>query len=243
MVAGAAALGIWQAGLAPAVTSALSNSVLGRSGFLASLSLIFLSEIGDKTFFIAALMAMKLGQAVAFTGTMVALSAMSVVSVAIGYVFKNVPSLVQTSAPIGEYLGIALLLYFGFKSLKEGLSADDAEEGSGSELSEAEEEVAEAEKGGKITQGSGFWGALLQVASIIFVAEWGDRSMLATIALGAAQSPVGVASGAIVGHAVATVIAILGGTLASQYISERTISVVGGICFLLFAALTFFHVF
>lgn len=96
----------------------LGNSLLGRSGFLASLSLIFLSEIGDKTFFIAALMAMKLGQLVAFSGTMAALSVMSVVSVAIGFVCKNVPSLVQTSAPIGEYLGVALLLYFGVRSLK-----------------------------------------------------------------------------------------------------------------------------
>lgn len=53
----------------------------------------------------------------------------------------------------------------------------------------------------------------------------------------------GVAVGAIAGHAAATVIAILGGTLASQYISEKTISIVGGICFLLFAGLTVFHIF
>lgn len=55
--------------------------------------------------------------------------------------------------------------------------------------------------------------------------------------------PAGVAAGAIAGHAAATVIAILGGTLASQYISEKTISIVGGVCFLLFAGLTVLHIF
>ena len=41
---------------------------MGRSGLLASFSLIFASEIGDKTFFIAGLLAMRVGRTLAFTG-------------------------------------------------------------------------------------------------------------------------------------------------------------------------------
>lgn len=62
--------------------------------------------------------------------------------------------------------------------------------------------------------------------------------MLATIALGAAQNPVGVAIGASVGHAVATGIAVLGGAIASKYVSEKTINIASGVLFLIFAAAT-----
>lgn len=51
--------------------------------------------------------------------------------------------------------------------------------------------VKSAEQGGKLAAGEARWKALLEVFGLIFVAEWGDRSMLATIALGAAQSPLG----------------------------------------------------
>ncbi|GFH31451.1 GDT1 family protein, partial [Haematococcus lacustris] len=54
----------------------------------------------------------------------------------------------------------------------------------------------------------------MEVATLIFVAE----SMLATVALGAAQNPFGVATGAIVGHAIATGIAVLGGAMASKHL-------------------------
>lgn len=100
--------------------------------------------------------------------------------------------------------------------------------------------MAEAESAGKVSArgGAAGWASLLEVGSIVFLAEWGDRSMLATIALGAAQSPVGVAVGATAGHAAATAIAVVGGALAGRHVSERTVNAVSGVLFLLFAAAT-----
>ncbi|KAL3146299.1 hypothetical protein ABBQ32_002998 [Trebouxia sp. C0010 RCD-2024] len=232
-IAAAAAFVLYQGGHFPAIKEYIAHSPVGRSGCLAAFALIFASEIGDKTFFIAALLAMRVGKWLSFTGSVAALSLMTFISVAIGVVFKNVPKQLSSSIPIGQYLGTALLVYFGLKTLKEAWDTpDDAE--SGSELESAESSLSSYTG----SLGGAWWQKFFEVGSLIFVAEWGDRSMLATIALGAAQSPAGVATGAIFGHAIATAIAVIGGSIASQYISEKTIGYIGGVLFLAFAVAT-----
>ncbi len=66
----------------------------------------------------------------------------------------------------------------------EGSSTSSSED----ELADAQVAVEEATSSGRIKAGNGgTLGSVFEVATLIFLAEWGDRSMLATIALGAAQ--------------------------------------------------------
>ncbi|VVB01291.1 unnamed protein product [Arabis nemorensis] len=221
-------------------------AAVAKSGFTAAFSLIFVSEIGDKTFFIAALLAMQYEKTLVLLGSMGALSLMTILSVVIGKIFQSVPAQFQTTLPIGEYAAIALLMFFGLKSIKDAWDIPQAEaktgEESGKELGEytEAEELVKEKASKKITNPLEI---LWKSFSLVFFAEWGDRSMLATVALGAAQSPWGVASGAIAGHLVATLLAIMGGAFLANYISEKLVGYVGGALFLVFAAATFFGVF
>ena len=214
---------------------------LTDSGFYQAFSLVFLSEIGDKTFFVAALLAAKLSRFISFVGSLGALAVMTVISVIIGQVFHAVPSEIANGIPLDDVAAVIAFTYFGIKILSEALEAP--EEGGKSAMDEELEDAEEAVAGSDtITKAS----AGAQVASIfalVFAAEFGDRSFLATIALSAAQNPVSVAAGAIAAHGVATGIAVIGGAYISKYVSEKVIGYIGGTLFLIFAVTTAIGIF
>ena len=80
----------------------------------------------------------------------------------------------------------------------------------------------------------------LQAFILTFLAEWGDRSQIATIALAADRDPYGVTFGACLGHALCTGMAVVGGRMLASKISEKTVSFWGGFIFLGFGFHSFF---
>jgi Ca2+/H+ antiporter, TMEM165/GDT1 family len=78
-----------------------------------------------------------------------------------------------------------------------------------------------------------------QAFTLTFLAEWGDRSQIATIALASSKNPFGVIVGGLIGHAMCTGLAVVGGRMLAARISERTVHLVGGVLFMVFAVHSF----
>lgn len=93
-------------------------------GFIASFSVIIVSEIGDKTFFIAAIMAMRNPRLTVFLGALGALGLMTVLSAVFGLAANFIPRIYT------YYISTALFAIFGLKMLREGyyMSANEGQE-------------------------------------------------------------------------------------------------------------------
>ncbi|XP_014251442.1 transmembrane protein 165-like [Cimex lectularius] len=216
-------------------------------GFLASFSVIIVSEIGDKTFFIAAIMAMKHSRMTVFIGAMSALALMTVLSVVFGWAVTIIPK------SYTYYISTALFTFCGLKMLYEGykMSPNEGQEEFDevqSDLRKREEDFEKEALVGDIESGArGQKNVFLLVSKIViqaftltFLAEWGDRSQFATILLAAREDVCGVTLGGIIGHSICTCLAVIGGRFVAQRISVRSVTMIGGVVFLIFAFSAFF---
>ncbi len=195
------------------------------SAFTAGLLLIVVSELGDKTFFIAVILAMRHSRRLVYAGVMAALALMTVLSAVVGQAVSTLPQWYI------HYAKIALFVGFGVKLLYEAsrmpVKSCDIEV-----VQEAKDLVKQAEL--KLPKRQTHLVIVLEAFWLTFLAEWGDLSQIGTIALAASSNPTGVALGAILGHGICSAIAVIGGRMLVGHISERTITFCGGCLLLVF---------
>lgn len=248
----------------PVAEAVVSKGFL--DAFFSSFGLILVSEIGDETFIIAALMAMQHPRMTVFAGAFGALVIMTILSTGLGIVL---PSLIsrQTVRKFACVLYTAFglrLLWIAYKTNpKEGVEDEikDVEAQLnesqnlrklklrvGDNVLDDEEDANEKQRkrfGVRQVVESVFQNVLdpvfLEALILTFLAEWGDRSQLATIALATHYNAIGVTLGGILGHCICTVGAVTGGKMLAMKISPRPVALFGGITFLACAYYAYAH--
>ncbi|CAI0552449.1 unnamed protein product [Linum tenue] len=217
-------------------------------GFTKSLAMTILSEIGDKTFIAAAILAMRHPRRLVLAGCLGALIVMTMLSAVVGWAAPNLLSRTWT-----HHITTVLFFGFGLWSLWDGFKGD----GDADELAEVEAELDadwksgagankedskngdESKKKKRPFMAQFFSPILLKAFSITFFGEWGDKSQLATIGLAADENPFGVVLGGILGQALCTTAAVVGGKSLASQISERMVALSGGILFIVFGIQSF----
>jgi len=238
---------------------------------LQSFAMIIFSEIGDKTFLICAILAMRHPRAAVFAGALGSLIVMSILSAAMGHIL---PTLIPKKWT--QVAAAILFLAFGLKMLLEARQMEGGNAKIQEEMKEAQEEIEDDDAVGedipmreleegkhlesaspaaisqtKTTVGEGlrnffslFLGPVFVQAFVLtFLGEWGDRSQIATIALGAAHNVYLVALGTVIGHSCCTALAVIGGRYVSTKISVKHVTLGGSILFLLFGIIYLYEVF
>lgn len=196
------------------------------TAFGASLTAITLAELGDKTFFMALILAARHSARLVFVGAFGALTAVTLISLGLGYGLRELlpPAVVP-------WLAAVLFLAFGVKLLLDARSmgADEAEE----EEQEAEKAVKEAESGRRINSSRA---VIWEAFALVFVAELGDRTQFATIFLATAPAFAfaGLLAGTLLGHALVTGLAVGAGKWIGRRISEKLLYGLSGGLFLAF---------
>lgn len=237
-------------------SAAVSSTFL--AGFIASSLMIFSSELADKSFFIAVIMAANYNSLIVFLGSAGALTTMSVISVVIGrvlmkFIWPEITSLVCA----------CLFTVFGVLSIKEACdeSSKPKEEGEESEENEGMAEAREAlvrrntitsvadAEADTITDVPGpdspksNWALFCQIFGLVFLSEWGDKTQIATISLGTTHNPAGVAVGASFGISLCSAIAVIGGTVLSKRIKPQQMAILGAAVFLFFGIMGFYDMY
>src|SRR3954447_11243262 len=180
--------------------------------FLISTAVIFVAELGDKSQLMAMTFAARYRIRDVLLGIAVATALVHLASVAIGALVGD--AFADRQGPIAAVAGVAFLVFAAW-TLR------------GDELSDQERAKAGAAKGV----------AAVAVGGAFFLAELGDKTMLATIALATREGWLGTWIGSTLGMVAADALAIAVGSMLGRHLPERAVKYGAAALFAVFGAL------
>ena len=180
------------------------------NAFLLALGVVFLAELGDKSQLMALAFAARYRALTVLAAVSVATLLVHAGSVVLGVAFAQV-------LPTGPIQVAAGLAFFGFAAWT--LRGDTL----------GEDDESRASRTGR-------WAALT-VGTAFFLAELGDKTMLATVTLATTEEPIGTWLGSTVGMVAADAMAIVVGAFLGARIPERAVKLFAAGAFVVFGAL------
>jgi putative Ca2+/H+ antiporter (TMEM165/GDT1 family) len=180
------------------------------ASFLISFGVIFVAELGDKSQLMALAFATRYRTVPVLVGITLATALVHLASVLVGAVLgAAIPT-----RPITIVAALAFVA-FGIWTLR------------GDELSETDEQRAARRARSTI----------LTVGTVFFLAELGDKTMLATITLATRHGVVGTWLGSTLGMVAADALAIVAGRALGARLPERAIRIGAAVSFFVFAVI------
>lgn len=174
-----------------------------------STAVIFVAELGDKSQLMAMTFATRYRARDVLIGITVATAVVHLASVGIGYAIGT--SFEKYQGPIAIVAGVAFLAFAAW-TLR------------GDELTEGEADKARSATGS----------ALVAVGVAFFLAELGDKTMLATITLAVREDWFGTWIGSTIGMVAADALAIGVGAVLGRHLPEKAIRIGASVAFVIF---------
>ena len=180
------------------------------SAFLISAAVIFVAELGDKSQLMAMTFATRYRPLTVLVAVTLATLLVHAGSVIVGALF----AVALPRDLISIVAGIAFLVFAAWTIRGDELGANDE---------------GRARRGGR-------W-AILTIGTAFFLAELGDKTMLATITLATTEAPLGVWLGSTAGMVLADALAIGIGAVLGTRLPERAIRIFAAAAFVVFGAI------
>ena len=198
-----------------------------------SFLVIFLSEIADRTFILVLIYSLKMHWIPLILTSLFAMYFMNLLAIVAGY---TVILLIPRS--LIDWIGFATFLAFGIFCVYEGVNME-----SKSVQEEYEEEIQRTESNynslvneeDRKTNKDSTWKLAIELFTFLCLSEFGDKSEITTVTIAAVYNIYAVLIGTMLAYFCDIAIAAFLGHWVGKYLTEKMMSIIGGVLFIGFA--------